>query len=113
MIEDYDEAAVDEISMRAALYKPSDFFGMEPFLGLLMVALAFIMLLILQRQLSFLIAVVIFVVGIPWLRSRGKQDLQWTSAILRAVVAQKFYPATSYINVQSKTFRKQQRIKRS
>jgi hypothetical protein len=108
-----DDHAPDEISMRSPLYRAENFFGMEPFLARLFICVAIIMVIVFQQQLSIVIAVVIFTIGIPWLRSRGKHDIQWSSVLIRATVLQPYYPPTSYINVKPPRFRKQQRIKRA
>jgi type IV secretory pathway TrbD component len=109
----FDEQAPDEISMRSSLYKAENMLGMEPFLAMLFLAVAFIMLIVLQQQLSFLVAVLIFAIGLPWLRRIGKRDMQMSRVLIRATMLQSYYPPTSYINVKRPKFRKQQRIKRS
>jgi len=109
----FDEQAPDEISMRSSLYKSENLLGMEPFLATLFLVIAFIMLIVLQQQLSIVVGVLIFVIGIPWLRRLGKRDIQMSRVIIRASMLQSYYPPTSYINVKRPKFRKQQRIKRS
>ena len=109
----YDQYAQDEISMRAPLYSPDTLFGMEPFLAKVFIAGAAAMILIFQTQLSIGVAMLIIGLGIPWLRKQGKVDPQWSSVVIRSMLLQEFYPATSYATVKRPKFRQQQRIKRS
>jgi type IV secretory pathway TrbD component len=109
----FDEQAPDEISMRSSLYKAEDLLGMEPFLAVLFVTIAGVMVLAMAKQLSIVIGILIFAIGLPWLRRMGKRDIQMSRVIIRASMLQSYYPPTSYINVKRPKFRKQQRIKRS
>jgi type IV secretory pathway TrbD component len=109
----YEDSAIDEISMRSTLYATDKLFGMEPFLAQLFGAGAFILMIVFQHQLSIAVALLILGFAIPWLRRQGKIDPQWSSVMIRATFLQKFYPATSYINVKPPALRKQQRVKRA
>ena len=109
----FDETPTDEISMRAALYKMPHFFGMEPLLGQMLIAVAVLMVFIWQKQLSVVLGGLLLVFDIPWLRARGKYDLHYTTVLIRSLIAQPYYPPRSYVNVKRAAIRPQQRIKRS